>query len=335
MLRLGILASLCRCSCRQAPGIAGSRAVSNDYKNNGEVSAEANHDQAVAGDASCRLDLLPRPSRLPTIPNGGLKYWGAIRARGEALDGQFRRGFTGNDSVLALRSSFLIRYDGGNWGAVAEFLDSRSYFDDENTPISTSLVNVTDILQAYLALFPGSGKRSDSVLKLGRFTLDVASRRFVERNGFRNTINAYTGGHWHWKSQGQFVLDAFYTFPVRRLPLDRESLSNNEFELDQTDSHRQFWGVHLQRPELFGEVQGEVFVYGLQEQDSPSRPTPDRDLYTPGFRLYSNPSSRRIRFRTGSRLPFRHAVGNAGSRFAEAGRARADAAFRSRLHVRR
>ena len=130
--------------------------------------------------------------------------WGETRVRYETLDGQFRSGRTGGDQVLAIRSLLAGSVGWEGFKVVGELHDARAYLDDLGTPLSTSLVNTVDVLQAYLAL----GNEEGSQIKVGRFTLDIASRRFVERNDFRNTINAYTGFHWTQRS-GQSQLDAF------------------------------------------------------------------------------------------------------------------------------
>lgn len=223
--------------------------------------------------------------------SGNLNVSGAIRARWESLDNQYRVVLSGDDHVLALRSSLKAEYRTGRFAIVGELLDSRSYFDGDGTPLlAAGLVNTTDLLQAYAEFdtAPG-GAAASSSLRLGRFTLDIASRRFVQRNRFRNTINSFTGAHWHRVSATGAIFDMFYTLPVRRLPVDRPSLADNDFEADKEDRSRRFWGMHLQRPGLFGPAQADAFLYGLHEKDRGNRPTADRELYMPGFRIYAAP----------------------------------------------
>jgi len=209
---------------------------------------------------------------------------GETRLRYESLDGQYRALRSGSDQLVAVRTLGKATATFDPAAFVVELHDARTYLDDAGTPLSTSFVNTFDVLQAYAAVEHGPHR-----LRLGRFTLDIGSRRFAERNDFRNTINAFTGIHWHADWNGAAYLDAFYTAPVRKRPFDPESLADNEFEADDQMSGRRFWGVHWRRPDLFGDVQGEVFVYGLNEEDRSNWPTPDREVFAPGGRLWRKP----------------------------------------------
>ena len=209
---------------------------------------------------------------------------GETRARVELLDNQFRAGKQGNDSILALRT--LLRADMRTRATnfTVELADSRAYFDTNGNSLSTSTVNALGILQASMTL-PLKTGALEHELKLGRFTLDIASRRFVERNGYRNTINNYEGAHWNTRWGKQTIIDAFLVNPVRRYPRDGNDLGNNDVELDRQDSNQHFWGIHLQRRNWLGPVHADLFVYGLDEHDD-DRPSPDRDVWAPGFRLF-------------------------------------------------
>ena len=116
--------------------------------------------------------------------------------------------------------------------------------------------------------------------------MNIGSRRFVERNDYRNVINTYTGGHWHSRWSGGTTLDAFYTVPVRKHPRGLDDLIDNEFEADKESWGRRFWGVHLQQPDLIFDTQLDLLVYGLHESDRSDLPSPNRKLIAPGFRLF-------------------------------------------------
>ena len=211
---------------------------------------------------------------------------GETRTRYETLDGQFRPGFPDDDDdVLLMRTLVLAEYDFERVTLVGELHDARAYLNDENTPISASFVNAFEVLQAHAAIKLFRDSKAPGVLKVGRMSLDIGSRRFVERNGYRNVINGYSGLHLDTRFDGGGRLDIFYVNPVRRLPRDRDSLEDNEIEFDELNETREFWGVHYQKPELFGQIQGDLFIYGLDESDEEGRATPDRDVWAPGFRL--------------------------------------------------
>ena len=151
----------------------------------------------------------------------GFYYDGEIRARYESLDGQFRSGRSGNDQFAAFRGLVSLGYQGETMGFHAELQDARGYLNDSSSPTTSSFVNPLDLLQVYSSLrLPQGILFADSNVKLGRFTLDIGSRRFVERNDFRNTINSYTGVHWNGSSNNESNLDLFFVSPVDKKPKD-------------------------------------------------------------------------------------------------------------------
>lgn len=215
---------------------------------------------------------------------------GDTRVRYESLDGQFRQGLTGSDQVLAMRSLLRADVETEAFAFTGEVQDSRTYLDDEGTPLSGSLVNTMELIQASVSwrqTMVGSDFMQGWEAKLGRFTLDIGSRRFVERNDFRNTTNAYSGLHWTGRFAGAATLDAFFVAPMEKLPAGRSLLDDNRIEADAELDSRRFWGVHYQRPRTFGDVQLDLLVYGLRENDG-AIATLDRALYAPGFRLLKN-----------------------------------------------
>ena len=58
---------------------------------------------------------------------------------------------------------------------------------------------------------------------------------------------------------------------------------------------RRIWGAHYRRADLLPGAApglwGEVFVYGLEEEDTEDFETPDRSYVAPGFRLYRKPKA--------------------------------------------
>ena len=125
--------------------------------------------------------------------------WFALRVkhhtRYETVRNQFRAGLTGNDGLVAIRTGVhgKLKLESVKFGL--ELVDSRAYLADENTPVNTAIVNVFVVQQAYVEaeLHTLWGGENPLVLKAGRLTLDVGSRRSVARNKYHNTINAYTG----------------------------------------------------------------------------------------------------------------------------------------------
>ena len=218
---------------------------------------------------------------------------GSSRVRFENLDGQFRQGLVGSDQVLAMRTLVQGNANFGRWTATGELQDSRAYLDDAGSAVSTSLVNSMEIIQASVTYHSKTNRQglfAQWQAKLGRFTLDIGSRRFTERNGYRNTINTHSGVHWIGEFDGGAQMHAFYVAPDDRKPSGRTDLIDNRILLDNASDTRRFWGVHYERPAIYEDIQLDVFVYGLNETDG-EQPTLDRSVFAPGFRLLRSPHS--------------------------------------------
>ncbi len=223
---------------------------------------------------------------------------GETRVRYESLDGQFRAGRTGSDQLLLFRSLFLAEADTGPVAFGFELQDSRTYLGDEGTPLSASITNPLDFLQAYARIdaLPGVlGDGSTSKLTLGRQTVSIGSKRQIERVDYANVIRAYTGAHFESVSKRGDELHAIYVVPVARLPSTRPELDDNTLSGDEEQWGREIWGVHYRRadilPNLAPDLWGEVYVYGLEERDTSAFATPDRSYVSPGFRLYRKPKA--------------------------------------------
>lgn len=226
----------------------------------------------------------------------GLPAWVRIgatqRTRYEYLSDQFRAGLPGEDMALSMltlvagEASFEPLFFG------AELQDSRMYLDDDNAPLDTTMVNTFELLQGYAGvdlrdvMMPGATGR----LRGGRVTIDLGSRRLVARNLFRNTINAFTGADLLWASPAQDAVRVFAVLPVDRRPSDRARLDDNDTEFDDESSDSFFWGIFLASRPLPAALRGELYVLGLQEQDSGDTATRDRELVTPGLRVYRAPA---------------------------------------------
>lgn len=226
---------------------------------------------------------------------------GETRARYETLDGQFRAGGQGGDQIIAMRSLLKLEYARERFAAAVELQDSRAYLDDAGTPLSTSLVNPVDVLQAYVRFdLPGPAEFKDSRLILGRQTLSIGSRRVIERVEFANVIFSYTGAYWRGETVAGDELHLLAVAPVGRQPTSFDDLRDNSPSADEESWNRTFWGVHYRRADVLGgrlpDTWAEVFVYGLNERDTVDLPTPNRQYLQPGFRLYRSPKMGRADF---------------------------------------
>ena len=102
---------------------------------------------------------------------------GEARVRYETLDGQFRADRSGSDQLLLFRSLLQVEADLGQTALGVEFQDSRTYLGDSGTPLSSSIANPLDILQAYVRFENQTGllgPQSSSQTTLGRQTVSRA-----------------------------------------------------------------------------------------------------------------------------------------------------------------
>lgn len=221
-----------------------------------------------------------------------LSISGQQRTRYETLNNQYRFSGNGGDQVLLLRTNIRAELDFESIRFVGEMMDSRASLADTGTPLTTSVVNPLELLQAY-AEVPFTNlltEDSEASLKAGRLTMDVGSRRFVARNRFRNTINAFTGVDFKWQDASQQQFRAFYTLPIQRLVSG--NILDNDARFDKEHHEVTLWGVYYMSPiPALGERQkGEIYFLGLDEEDVPGvRSTRNRDIYTLVTRLFSKP----------------------------------------------
>jgi hypothetical protein len=231
---------------------------------------------------------------------------GSYRVRYETLDNPYRAGASGSDEILVERLLLDARVDVNSFFANVEFEDSRQQLADSGTPLGTDIVNTFEPLQAYVGMrFSDAVSKGDRLdFQLGRVTIDNGSRRLVARNSFRNTINAFSGLHATWKSAAGTEVQAMFVEPVQRKVSDFASLKDNDSELDTESGDVRLWGVFAAHPGLFGKVVGEAYFYGFRSRDHSGIPVADRDLYTPGGRLYLKPAARAWDFETESAYQF-------------------------------
>jgi hypothetical protein len=221
---------------------------------------------------------------------------GEARIRYESLDGQFRASRSGSDQLLLFRSLLLAEADTGPVSFGVELQDSRTYLADDGTPLGSSIANPLDILQLYGRVddLPGLlGDGSSSTLKIGRQTVSIGSKRQIERVDFANVIKSYTGVSFRSENARGDELHAIYVVPTARFPNTRPALDDNELSGDEEQWERRIFGLHYRRADVLPAVApglwGEMFVYGLEEQDTETFQTPDRSYIAPGFRLYRKP----------------------------------------------
>lgn len=208
---------------------------------------------------------------------GNFRISGSERIRYEGLDGQFRNTNT-RDVEDQVFSRLLLRadYTHEQLGATVEGIDARAWNTKADSFANTTTVNTFDILQANVSWKSGDGHS----VTVGRYTMDIGSRRLSARNRYRNTINSFNGVRWDYRGEDGYEAGAFWNTPTIRRPASRALLVDNEHEWDRQSLDFQFFGVHAtQGIDERSDVQ--VYLLGLSDH----RPgLTSRDLTTAGFR---------------------------------------------------
>ena len=215
------------------------------------------------------------------------------RTRYEFMGHEFRTNLTDQTDIIVFRTLIHGRVQlPAGFTLGGEFQDARTAADD-NALLNTTIVNSTELLRAYIEFSRSDTLGGNLTAQAGRMTLDIGGRRLIARNRFRNTINSFTGIDLNWhdnKQQRGLHLRGFWALPVVRLPETPEQLHQNRIVFDEEGFDLQLWGIFTAANiSKFG--RGELFVLGLHERDSPNRPTQNRQLFTPGFRIFKTPAA--------------------------------------------
>lgn len=204
------------------------------------------------------------------------------QTRFEALNQEFEDGER-YDHALVARTSLRADMDFEPFDITVELADSRVFMVEDDTPLGSAMVNPLDFLQAYVELGD-----EEFGIKLGRFTQDIGSRRFMARNRYRNTINAFDGVNARWLIGDNTTLRAFYSFPVERRY--KGDPHDNRMKMDRSHANQRFGGLVYENSALpFGSA-GELYLLNLDEDDSSNLQTRNRQLYSLGARVFRKPS---------------------------------------------
>lgn len=250
--------------------------------------------RSLAAAAVCFISLpaiaqeaADKPFRLQTaidLPDW-LKLSGSIRPRYETLENQFVAGRAGSDELLGMQSAFKAEIDASDFAFVGEIIDARRLIGS-NGGGAPAEVDALEPVQIFAAWRPKDFlmKNARLDLSVGRFTMDIGSRRLVARSGFRNIVSSFDGARGVWSGPNGVKVTAFYTAPATREPTDVPSALDNEVVFNPMLDDVRFGGLHAEAalPMSFA---GEVYLLDLDEDDGDVAQTRNRDLSTGGFRL--------------------------------------------------
>jgi hypothetical protein len=232
----------------------------------------------------------PAAAQSAPKPSDGWKVSGSMRLRYEAVDGQVRPGFNPDDGLVNLRTTVFAEHRGGPLRLGAEVYDSRAWGGDRATPISTNEVDTLELVQAYAAVDGKTKALGSTTVQVGRFLLNLGSRRLVAADDYRNTTNSYTGLRADLAPAG-VKTTLVYVRPQVRLPDGLEALLDNRQHIDRESRALELWGAVAAKPKTVGPATLEGSYFHLEERDAPGRPTRDRSLDTFGGRLIRDPQA--------------------------------------------
>lgn len=217
------------------------------------------------------------------------------RTRYETLDSQYRAQINGvpgrgGDQALVFRTLFHAKVNLPGLRFGAELMDSRIALADSGSAtgargLTTTIANPVELLQAYveMPIQDVFAEGSETLVRAGRITMDIGSRRLVARNRYRNTINGFTGIDMQWQHNNR-QLRAFYTLPVHRRV--NGAITDNEPRFDVEESDVRFWGVYFAQPLINQHHRAEFFLFNLDENNTRDRKTRRRQHYTFGGRAW-------------------------------------------------
>jgi Alginate export len=217
-----------------------------------------------------------------------LRFGLAHRQRYSYLADGFHSARPGDGGIVNLRSHATLELRPQWFRLGLELLDSRAYVHKTATAPNTGIVNGLALLRAHAGAEVALGDELVLRASAGRMTIDVGSRRLVARNGFRNTINNFTGVDLALED-GAHQLRVFATLPVRRLPDVAEDVADNRIVFDRESFDVVFAGQFGSLP-LGESLSLEGYLLELVERDGEERATRNRRLLTPGARILRKPS---------------------------------------------
>lgn len=184
------------------------------------------------------------------------------------------------------RPSDTMRYE-------IHFWDARQYGSSKPNNIDTTMVNVLNLEQIFMARIDRnlSGSGIDSETKLGQMQMGVGSNRLIGIVPFKSTQFQYVGLQNRLVSTSKgWELLTFANTPVEMLPAAPSQLVENRWVWNRPITDAVFAGSFL-TGKLGLQDRGEVYFYYLHEgETTTSAPT----LYTPGIRLYRDPEIGRL-----------------------------------------
>ncbi len=210
------------------------------------------------------------------------------RTRYEWRNNDIRRIEGGEDNPIFLRHRAWIGIKEilDPFRFAVEFQDSR-VVNNKHVPTDQER-DVYDLLNAYGELYFKKGLGVDDRnqdrpirFRVGRMAYETTDRRFIARNEWRNTTNAFEGFRLNLgRETNDWELDLFGMQPVRRL----------QTKFDEANDHLWFFGIIGHWRKWSDIVTLQPYYMGQKQTADPNGFTAtnrlDREIHMPGFRAY-------------------------------------------------
>lgn len=210
------------------------------------------------------------------------------RTRYEWRNNDIRRVEGGEDNPIFLRHRAWIGIKEilDPFRFAVEFQDSR-VVNNKHVPTDQER-DVYDLLNAYGELYFKKGLGVDDRnqdrpirFRVGRMAYETTDRRFIARNEWRNTTNAFEGFRLNLgRETNDWELDLFGMQPVRRL----------QTRFDEANDHLWFFGAIGHWRKWSDIVTLQPYYMGQKQTADPNGFTAtnrlDREIHMPGFRAY-------------------------------------------------
>jgi len=221
------------------------------------------------------------------------------RSRFESLSATFKANTSGSDQAISLQTDLWLQAQVGAFRFTTELMDAR-LGKSPKTGISNNQVDTADFIQGYISWADKQALANHIgvEIKAGRQLIILGSGRLISNPYFRNTTNTFTGAKIRILDANQWQLNTFVAMPVVRFPTTAFALVNDSHQFDQEATHSLFSGALFEKTNLAMGVNGEAYLYNLNEADSWNYPTRKRQYYTPGMRFYSKPTKGQFDFQT-------------------------------------
>jgi hypothetical protein len=222
------------------------------------------------------------PSLKPTID-----FSGSNRTRYERLAPQYRAGFGGSDTVLAIQTNLVLEAGWPRLSFVGEIADARGELNDEDS-FTSGVVNTLEPLQTYVSWrFAGVPESAgQSSLRVGRMTMDLGKRRLLARSNFRHAVASFTGADWEWRGANGMRARAFYVVPMRILPSNRDEMLDNDVELDRGARDASLLGMYYLSAPLADRTQIELTLLDLDAPNGAGELLGPLDMQTYALRVF-------------------------------------------------